>query len=1219
MLTIRLFGGLVLERDGQALPPPTPQKAALLLAYLLAAHNRVHPRALLAGLFWGDQPEQRARRNLSDALWRIRTLLEPRSARPDSGPPILLLEGDTVRYNPAAAVALDVRTFEELLRDPPDVERQARAVALYHGDLLAGYYDDWVLLERERLRQLYLAGLARLLTAYQAAGAWDAAVTTAARLVAADPYQESATRELMRLYYRLGRRDRAFQQFATLKAVLAADLEIEPEPETVALHALMQAGLAPPAGRAAPGPAGPALGDNIRQLSLIGRDAERTRLGAWLAEPRPHPPMILLQGEAGAGKTRLAVDIAEEAYRHRMVVLWGHYHPLATPLPYAGLVEALRGGLRLAGAPALEPIWLSEVSRLIPEVAAGQPRLPPPISLPPDQERIRLWEALTRYLLALAATGPHLFVLEDVQWIDPVTLDLFQYALPRLRNSGVGSRLLATARSEDLVGAPALTGALRNLEAQGMLGVVPVERLSSAAIGQLVQEALGLARPAPRFSDHLWHETEGNPFFALETLRFWAERGAITRTAAGGWQPPAADYGPLPTPASVRRVLEQRLASLSPAARAVIEVGAVLGREVPERLLWRASGATPEAVLGPAEELLRHQLWVEDGDQQGYQFAHQKVREVAYQAISGPRRRHLHRLAATALEAERPSAVARLAHHWLAAGDPGRALPYLQQAAEQAAAAFAHEEALAFYNQAVAAVAQLPTIVAEDDLERVYAVVAGRATINSRLQRGGPAGADLDWLVELARNARQPGRVADALIRRSTHLISSAHYGAAQPDLDAALELARTAQDRPAMARILTQLTRLQMRLGDHAAAARAATAALQHYQEIGDQRGEVEVLNLLGSVHGQAGETDRAVAILEEALVKVRRIANAVDVEARVLNNLGIFVSTPAAAYQLFTQFFAIVQQTGSLALQETAHQNLAEICYRFGRYADAQNHLDQAYELATQAQNQHDLGMVLITRGQVRAALGDPAAAQADLQAAVAMLDALGARYVSMIALLALGDFLLDQGLFAAGLGAVDRSYALWQQLDRPDGPPAAALYDAQKARGHAGLRRAGTARRAVAAARQTLAAAGAPGPQSWTDPSVEVCAHCYSVLTALGRTAEASVVLHEGVARMHALADAAGEGLRTPYLENVRECRMLRGAWEARAGDPASLRPEPADAAPQVERKVATRRAEIALMLRDAAQTGRALDEADLARSLGVSLRTIQRDLAALTLPS
>src|SRR5579859_2503135 len=163
MLTIRLFGGLVLERDGQALPPPTPQKAALLLAYLLAAHNRVHPRALLAGLFWGDQPEQRARRNLSDALWRIRTLLEPRSARPDSGPPILLLEGDTVRYNPAAAVALDVRTFEELLRDPPDVERQARAVALYHGDLLAGYYDDWVLLERERLRQLYLAGLARLL------------------------------------------------------------------------------------------------------------------------------------------------------------------------------------------------------------------------------------------------------------------------------------------------------------------------------------------------------------------------------------------------------------------------------------------------------------------------------------------------------------------------------------------------------------------------------------------------------------------------------------------------------------------------------------------------------------------------------------------------------------------------------------------------------------------------------------------------------------------------------------------------------------------------------------------------------------------------------------------------------------------------------------------------------------------------------------------------
>src|SRR5207248_2966364 len=134
--------------------------------------------------------------------------------------------------------------------------------------------------------------------------------------------------------------------------------------------------------------------------------------------------------------------------------------------------------------------------------------------------------------------------------------------------------------------------------------------------------------PAPGFSGHLWRETEGNAFFALETIRFWAEQGVLTREANGTWHTPSSDYSTLPTPASVRRVLEHRLARLSPAARAVIEVGSVVGREVHESLLWRASGSTPDAVLGPAEELLRHQLWVESEGGRGYSFAHQKVRDT---------------------------------------------------------------------------------------------------------------------------------------------------------------------------------------------------------------------------------------------------------------------------------------------------------------------------------------------------------------------------------------------------------------------------------------------------------------------------------------------------------------------------------------------------------------------------------------------------------------
>ncbi len=1245
-LTIRLFGGLGLERAGQPLPLPTPQKAALVLAYLLTAHDRSHPRSLLAGLCWGDQPERRARRNLSDALWRIRTLLEPHSAAGAlTSEPILLFEGDSVRLNPAADLDHDVRRFEAALREPTDTTAQQVAADLYRGDLLIGYYEDWVLLERERLRQVYLGCLGRLMAGAAAAAAWEDAAAVAARLLTADPYREDVTRQLMRFYYRLGRRDRALQQFATLRAVLTADLNLEPEAETVTLYTLMHAGtvlddtpthsalgilssaldgrgFAPQITPlvAAPVPLGGAgadtlhtLGSNIRRLPLVGRAAQQATLAAWLAAPRPHPPMLLLQGEAGVGKTRLAFDTAEAAYGRRMFVLWGHYQPLAAPLPYAGLVDALRVGLRLGGPPTLEPIWLSEVSRLMPELATLFPGLPPPISLPPDQDRLRLWEALTRYLLALAAGGPHLFVLEDVQWVDPATLDLLQYALPRLRSSGVGLRMLATARGEDLAGAPALAATLRNLEVQGMLDYLPVERLSQEAVGRLVQAALGLPTPAPQFSAHLWGETEGNPFFALETMRFWAERNVLTRRADGTWHTPDGGYTALPTPVGVRRVLEQRLSRLTPAARAIIEVGAVLGRQVPERLLWRASGSTPDAVIGPADELLRHQLWLESDD--GYAFAHHKVLEVAYSGISGPRRRHLHRLAAGALEAEGAAPVEQLAHHWVAGGDMAHAIPYLQEAAERAVAAFAHREALTFYDQALGSLQAEPDLLPTAESERFYALIAGRAAVNARLERVAAATADLNWLVATARDGGQPGRLADALARRSADRISRTRYADAQADLDEAYALAERGQNRPAMARILIQLTRLQIRSGNHAAAIHAAEAARAEYRSIGDGRGAVEALNLLGAVHGQQGAVAQAVALLEAALTEVRELPYALDLEARILNNLAIFVSTPQAAYDLFRRFGNIAEQTGSLVQQETAHQNLAELLCRFGAYDAAQLHLTHALELATLAQSDQDIGMLLMTRGQLQAALGASGPARADLTEALRLLEAAGARFMTMLALLALGDYLLDQGLYEAGRDTLLRGHVLWQELGEPDSAQYSALFAIHLARAHLGLRRAGTARRAVAAALAALPAVDA-ADQSWTDPTVEVLTHSWVVLTALGQAVEAAAVLERGYARLLAVAAGCGPELRAAYLEGVRESRQLRAAWESHAATAgAVLSPAGGSAGEKLERKVAGRRAELRVLYRDAAQRGDTLDEADLARSFGVSLRTLQRDLAAL----
>jgi DNA-binding SARP family transcriptional activator len=420
-LQIRLFGGFRITSDGTPLPPPTPQRAALL-SYLLIFSDRMHARSLLAGLFWGDLPDSRARQNLNDAVYRLRRQLDP-PGTPEARS-IIQSTSTHVGFNPTADVWIDVRQFLQLAQHTATIEQQLTATQLYTGDLLPGFYDDWVLLERERLAALHHQALANLLAHYQASGMVDTALDVAQRLVAADPLREDTTRELMKLYYRVGRRDRALALYGSLHARLAEELEVEPEQATTDLYKTIQAGwlgVDEPGGEGEDDESNPLrdLGRRLREMPLVGRDPERRRLADWLSTPRSmRTPMLMLEGETGVGKSRLAKDAADEAYRRGIFVLWGHYHEMAAPLPYGGLVEALRSGLRLGAPPPLAPVWLTEVSRLLPELTALRADLPPPVSLPPEQERVRLWEGLVQYLLALASTGPQMIILEDVQWID---------------------------------------------------------------------------------------------------------------------------------------------------------------------------------------------------------------------------------------------------------------------------------------------------------------------------------------------------------------------------------------------------------------------------------------------------------------------------------------------------------------------------------------------------------------------------------------------------------------------------------------------------------------------------------------------------------------------------------------------------------------------------------------------------------------------------------
>lgn len=242
-LHVCLFGSICITLDEQTAklrPGPTAQA---LLAFLLLHRHRSHRREMLMNLFWSDCDEQRAKRCLSTTIWRLRS--ELRQATTSTIYIHSPVPGE-IGFNIENEYWLDIAVFEEkiahVLAQPAvqlssnDAQELTDALKLYTGDLLEGIYDDWVLVERERLRMLHLRGLAHLMIHYRECGSFEQSLVYAQKILDIDPLREEVHREVMRLYLQIGQRAMAVRQFHICRKVLATELGITPMAETRALY-----------------------------------------------------------------------------------------------------------------------------------------------------------------------------------------------------------------------------------------------------------------------------------------------------------------------------------------------------------------------------------------------------------------------------------------------------------------------------------------------------------------------------------------------------------------------------------------------------------------------------------------------------------------------------------------------------------------------------------------------------------------------------------------------------------------------------------------------------------------------------------------------------------------------------------------------------------------------------------------------------------------------
>ncbi len=334
-LEIRLFGGLRLAQDGMPLTAFMSNKVPALLAYL-AATGRAQRRDDLAALLWGEMPDADARNNLRQAIANLRRSLEPH----------LIVTRDTVELNPEAPCTLDVAAFETLLDLAPGlapearIERLQEAAALYVGDFLAGFFvrdapafEEWMLAQRARFRELALHALHTLTQRHLDASQYDRAISDATRLLVFDPWREEAHRQLMLTLARTGQRSAALAQYKRCRRLLQEELDVEPSDETTALYERIKASMR-----------GPRHNLPTVATDFVGRAGEQAELRRLLASP--HTRLLTLLGPGGVGKTRLALEVAvalEPRFLHGawFVPLAEVHSPRRDALPLA-IAEALR-------------------------------------------------------------------------------------------------------------------------------------------------------------------------------------------------------------------------------------------------------------------------------------------------------------------------------------------------------------------------------------------------------------------------------------------------------------------------------------------------------------------------------------------------------------------------------------------------------------------------------------------------------------------------------------------------------------------------------------------------------------------------------------------------------------------------------------------------------------------------------------------------------------
>ena len=958
-IALHLLGSPRIERDGEAVHVDT-RKATALVAYLAATGQR-HTRDALATLRWPDADQASARAALRRTLSALKKAMAGDALKVDR---------ETIALEPAADDWVDVVRFEscagEVLGHAHSraeicdecIQPLTEAAGLYRSDFLAGFtlrdsaaFDDWQFSQTEGFRRRLSGVLERLVQCHVAQSDLSSALLYAQRLLDLDPLNEAAHRQLMMLYSWTGRRSSALGQYRQCLRVLDRELGVPPLEETTELYQAIREDRAPEAPVFDPSPpiavapvqsgGGQSIASRRPQTSgypLIGRSTEWKNLVETHAAIGDDGHLLVLEGEAGIGKTRLAEEFLDYVKGKGGATVAAKCYQGETDLAFGPFAESMREAIRRT--PDLEarlnkvPEYCrTEVSRLLPELGEAISKMPGIMPLDSPGAQSRFFESMTQMLMALCA-GPiaGIALFDDLHWADEASVDLLTYIVRRLRGRPV--LIVATWRTEDVGADDRLRRLVSEAERAGLATRLSLSRLSAGEVAELVFAASndGSRLPEglpPGLQGRLHKETDGLPFFLVEYLATFTDGDTRVKDE---WS----------MPARVRDLLLPRLSGVGETGRQLIDTAAVIGRSFDFDTLLGASGRGEDESVDALDELILKRLIREVGIEEGsqrllYDFGHEQLRTVAYEETSLVRRRLLHRRVAESIvrhpryRRQDGALAAVTAEHYLLSGQDNIAASHFKLAGDHARSLHANSEALTHYRSAIT--------LAWADEAQLHEAIGDLETLT------GDYGAAIASY-EKGAAASEPGYLPLIEHKLGNVYLRLGDWKAAESYFSAAVVALGQEGSAAQRSRVYADWSLTAERKGDAEYALELAKKALELGEVANDTGALAQGHNILGMLSRHQCDLDAAGRHLGQSLALAETLS---DPSARVaaLNNLALTLRETGElekAISLTETALDLCSSRGDRHREAALHNNLADLFHAVGRSESAMSHLKLA-----------------------------------------------------------------------------------------------------------------------------------------------------------------------------------------------------------------------------------------------------------------------------------